>query len=158
MTRSDSKKKKPTGPTMTNTKESDNGNKVTLHTTSIDKHSTPVKKKPKTDIKKSPKKPPKDVSAKSLKKYDVIYTESIGEFIVGTVYRQDGKPGYVYPVLQAIRSGNSDLTNVDMFDCRIQNRNLFIRQSRERDKKLISMFQVDSCINLDLWLILTEPS
>ena len=55
---------------------------------------------------------------------------------MATVHQQDGKPGYVYPVLQAIRSGNSDLTKVDMFDCRIQNRNLFICVSRERDKKI----------------------
>ena len=105
------------------------------------KQVTPIKSKKKKCLKKgpkkSPKKPPKKLGNNNTRstKMDIIYTETVGEFVVATVYRQDGTPGYVYPILKAIRDGNNDLANDCMFDCRIKEP-LFIRHSRKVNEKV----------------------
>ena len=75
--------------------------------------------------------------------YDDIMTASFNEFIVATVVKRNGKPGFVYPLVKAIYESNEDiqsgrpnnglgkaLADRTKFDCRIQNF-LYLRTSRE---------------------------
>jgi hypothetical protein len=96
---------------------------------------TPTKVRKKKLFKRSPKKPPKQLQPKNAAYQDIIYTETIGEFIVVTVHKQNGLPGYIWPVLKAIREGHNNLTDSDKFDCRIKD-NLYVRESRQANEKV----------------------
>ena len=137
MTRSETKKKSSTATTI----DAELNTDISESTTTSIKQVTPIKAKKKKLLKKSPKKspkkPPKELvyNNKKFTKIDIIYTESVGEFVVATICRQDGSPGYCYPILKAMKEGNNNLTNDCMFDCRIK-APLFIRQSRQDNQKV----------------------
>ena len=111
---------------------------------------TPEKKKlPKAF--KSLKKPQRSSKSQDSGKtiyYDDIMVETFGEFVVVTVVKKSGKPGFMFPLVKAVYDSTTDrlqnkpnvglgknLVDGKKFDARMT-KNLYMRQSRACNEKI----------------------